>query len=150
MVGPPPQQSIDDPLDRLRRMAVRVGGSDGAWLVDCIEQFDQLRSSNVTFDSVMGLSGDNGVALAWVQSNKKRRNELILAVKAEFFPKQSRNAAAKAISLGLGLYKSNGWTRDRNYPTAPDTLKGVNRRYFEILKLDVNDLCQKQVNRILI
>ncbi len=119
--------SADSPIDRLRRVALRLTGMndpDTEWLLSGIRQFEAGARFGTLLDDVLELRSGQGRSSWWEQEAIGLRDDLIRRIAAQYFGSLSQRAAAAAIARKVSLYEMSGWRRHRAFIDPPEAIQG--------------------------
>jgi hypothetical protein len=130
----PPAVMTDAAIDRLRRLALRLGkpgDEDGQWFSAAVAEFVAAAPHGGELGDAFGLR-----AGWWRVEAVERRDRAVREIRRSCFPWHSGRAAAKKISRALDRYQATTWRTDRALmrPVQDDPLR---LRLHALLKLKV-------------
>jgi hypothetical protein len=130
------------PINRLRRIAARLrkGGDvdgDGTWLTTAVAEYSSGARYGRTLDSALGLTPASSRRGWWTGEAVRARDELLRTIARTYFKHDSNCGVAREIRAQLLRFETTHWPKTRHFMSPPDTLRGVEREFFRLEKLDI-------------
>ncbi len=123
-------------IDRLRRIAARLGGADGEWFVTALQEYEAGARYGGSLDQALGLRLGPGTTPWWQIEDCGKRDALLRDIAARHFDGTTPRAAALAITTAVHRYAAAGWRRHQTFTSPPAELLGTLRSdLFVLLKI---------------
>jgi len=126
------------PIDRLRRLALRLGkpgDEDGEWFATALREFEAGARHGLTLGDAFGFRLTPGQTPFWESERIAKRDDLIRTIAAKHFSTLRGRPAAAALSRAIKRYEQGRWPAHKPFATPPPGLNGLRAALFRLLKL---------------